>query len=208
MKSLFWALILLFIEAALVLCFVSPDHANEQIEKESTYIARDLGHETAEAVSNDAHEWYDRWIRANRVEEAVHDFFIPTKEQKARSRGLENLGDPVFPIVESRIEAFFDMLFWMLRRLSLFLMWLPMMAPILILSLADGWLKRRIKQQTFEYASPFWHKNAFHAAVVASTILITLFFVPYAVDPSFAPCLLAITGILCGLAMSNIQKRI
>ena len=200
-------MLIIFAEIVLVSLLVSADWAANQTVEEHRMIASQMGSDTAQAVSARADDWYDRWI----VETGVVDAFrsaVPTEEEKAASRGLENSFDLFFEYELSRIEALLDVVYWALKRLALLLLWLPVTAPVFLLALGDGFLQRKIRMQTFAFSSPLIQEAAGSIAIATTFVILLLFFLPFAVPPLAAPALLAVASLFLGISVANLRKRI
>ena len=166
-----------------------------------------MGQDTAQAVSARADEWYERWIVETGLADALHSA-VPTEEEKFASRGLENSFDLFFEYEISRIEALLDVVYWALKRLALLLVWLPVMAPIFLLALGDGFLQRKIRMQTFAFSSPLIQEAAGNIAIATTFVILILFFLPFAVPPLAAPTFLAVASLFFGISIANLRKRI
>ena len=191
-----------------ILLFTSHEFAARQTAKESAMVSAMLGKSTEEAIKQDATRWYGVLIADNNVEESVVNFFVPTKDEKANSRGLEDLGKGIFAWVERRIGVFFDLVYWSFKRISLLLVWLPLLVPLLFVSVFDGICQRNIKKENFGLASPFWQKFGTLGSVCVIGSLFLLFCIPFAIPPLWAPVLLALISIFSGIAVGNVQKRL
>ena len=85
-----------------------------------------------------------------------------------------------------------DVLWWMIRhafqRLVLLFAWWPFLLLAAVFATADGWLRRRIRQAGFAYASPLRHHYAVRAMLWL--VLLGLFglFLPVPWSPWLIPC--------------------
>lgn len=201
-------IILTFLVCMLCLTMTDSEFARKQTQIEGEKIEKILGLETANAITKKADQWFYELIEANQIEEKTLRHFVPTDEEKARSRGMETMGDWLFPLVEDRVVGTFDMIFWIFKRIALMLIWLPLLVPLSLVSLFDGVLQRRIKLENFAMASPLIQRIGTLGSVFASCALLLCFFIPYAIDPHIAPALLGIIAMLIGMSVSNMQKRL
>ena len=201
-------IILTFLACMFFLTMTNSDFAKENTIKEGIKIEQVLGTETAIAVTQQADKWFYDLIEKINIEERTIRHFVPTEEEKARSRGMENMGDWLFPIVEDRVVGTFDMIFWIFKRIALMLIWLPLLVPLCLVATFDGILQRRIKLENFAMASPLKQRIGTLGSVFCSCALMLWFFLPYAIDPHVAPALLGIIAMLIGLSVGNMQKRL
>lgn len=201
-------IILTFLLCMFWLTMTDSEFARDNTEAEGLMVEKTLGRETAGAITQQADAWYERLIVSNQIEERVRHHFIPTDEERAASRGIETMGDWLFPIVEERISGLFDMIYWIFKRIALMLIWMPLLIPLLAVSVWDGICQRRIKLENFALASPLKQRIGTVGSLAGVCALLVWFFVPYAIEPHVAPALLGMIALLTGYAVSNLQKRI
>lgn len=200
-------IIVTFVLCMFWLTMTDSEFARKNTQAEDEMLERSFGTETAMAITNQADIWYDRYIVANDLEEKTLHHFVPTQEERNASRGIETMGDWLFPIVEERIVGMFDMIYWVFKRIALMCIWLPLLLPLLVVSIWDGMLQRRIKLENFGLASPLKQRIGYLGAVFGMCGILIWFFVPYAIEPHVAPALLGMIALLMGTAISNLQKR-
>ncbi len=102
-------IIVTFVLCMFWLTMTDSEFARKNTQAEGEMLERSFGTETAMAITNQADIWYDRYIVANDLEEKTLHHFVPTQEERNASRGIETMGDWLFPIVEERIVGMFDM---------------------------------------------------------------------------------------------------
>lgn len=202
------ALVIIIIELTFIIGFTSTAHIRRTSMEEDARITEVLGTETALLVEERADGWYKSVITDNHVYDLVWHFFIPTEEEKAKSKGLERLGEEVFELTKVRIDTLFDIIYWVFRRIALFSIWFWPLVPIFGLAFVDGFFTRRIKQTNFDFSSPFIHQWSWRACGWICFGMIVLFFLPFVISPVAAPVLIGIVGVTLGLSVSNVQKRI
>lgn len=219
---------------ALVLTFTTADYARLTSAKEAEKIEVALGRDTLTTVNAIAEGWYygffARYVNNLNNESNPSNPSSPSSpsmERKGKGKGkgegidfsgffgFEFEAEPISSShsafrrwLEKRTEAFLDLGYWFLRRLALFVVWLPIWIPMLILASLHGYWDREIKKTDFGYTSPVlnhWARSIMH---LLTMITLLLFVVPVAIDPMIFPVFLILETILAGVAMGNVQKRI
>lgn len=209
MKKPFWLVAwLLAIEVVVILLFMPGDWTKTAIIKEGQYVTNTLGQDSARWVQSKATQWYESSMIDSGFLDALHKHVLPSKEEKARSRGMETAWDPWFNWLTGRLDAFSKVVYQFFSRLALAWIWLPYMAILFLPALYDGMNMRRIKRTNFDYASPVIHRYSVRSATALIMGLLIAFFFPVAIDPIIIPIVLMCTCILVGLGVSNMQKRI
>lgn len=204
---------------ALVLTFTTADYARLTSAKEAEKIEVALGRDTLTTVNAIAEDWYYGFFA--RYVNNENNVSNPSMEGKGKGIdfsgffGFEFEDEPISSShsaferwLEKRTEAFLDLGYWFLRRLALFVVWLPIWIPMLILASLHGYWDREIKKTDFGYTSPVlnhWARSIMH---LLTMITLLLFVVPVAIDPMIFPVFLILETILAGVAMGNVQKRI
>ena len=175
---------------------------------EANWIESSLGKSVSDGLQAKADDWYTKLIIDNKVEQHLKYAFIPTIEQRQRSRGLENLGSGLWPYISNRIEAVMDMIYWMMRRMALMLLWLPACLPVTLCAALSGLCLRAIKKTNFDIASSVQLNYSIRGALVCTLLFLLSFLLPVALPPQIVPVVLVVVLVLLGWSTSNIAKRI
>jgi len=205
------AAILLAMEFILVSLLVPSPWAAHVQQRELADLQSQLGTATAAAVALRATDWY----RALLVDPGVVGMsyrmvtLSPEEITQARATGLGPLTQfALWDWLAGRL----DVLWWMVRhavqRLVLLLAWWPFLLLTAVFATADGWLRRRIRQAGFSYASPLRHHYAVRA--MRWLVLLGLFglFLPVPWSPWLIPWVGAVFAVLLALTLANTQKRV
>ena len=132
---------------------------------------------------------------------------LPTEQQRANARGMENVGHNVFPWVEQRIRTWWTMVFQVFVRLSYAMMWWPFLVLALVPFVVDAWITRRVKSTTFALTSPHIQGIAIRALPVLVIGYFLLMFAPFYIPPSSAPVLIFVTCALLWFGVTHFVKR-
>lgn len=209
MKTPFWLIAwLLVAELFIILVFV-PGHWTERvIEKESALIEKHLGARTVEWIDDRALNWYNAAMWESGVYRTLHTLLIPTPEERESSRGMQNLGNTVFPWVEDRLASLMHVVYQVFARIALLAVWAPYMLILLVPALWDGVMSWKIKRTNFDYASPVLHRYGVRGVFLVSQCLLLAFFAPLALNPLIIPVVMMAACVMMGLALGNLQKRV
>lgn len=209
MKKPFWLVAwLLVIELAVVFVLVPGDWTNRTIEKESRLIEANLGSEARSWIYGKADQWYQSAMMDSGFYEGIYRTMIPNNDQRANSRGMQGMGSWWFRWVQSRIEAFADIVYQFMSRFALLVMWAPYMLLLLLPALYDGLMTRQIKRTNFDYASPVVHRYSTRLSGGLLIGLVIAFSAPIAMNPVIIPVVMMVCCVLLGLMVGNLQKRI
>lgn len=205
---LFLVIWMVAIECIVVTVLLPGEWTQRVIEQESHLLQVRLGVEEHEWVHTRARNWFNRTLIDNGFYQAALDHLVPTDDQKARSRGMENMGAGWFVWVESRLQAMANSYYHILSRFALFLTWAPYFAILLVPAVFDGLITWKIKRTNFAYASPIIHQYSTMGIVYVIIGLVALFLAPIVLDPTLIPAAIGIMCVMAGLMIGNFQKRI
>lgn len=210
MRFFWFFVVIICLQLFLTLALVPSEYIRLGMLKERGYIANEMGETTAQMLDEQAHDWYKPMMIDSGIADAVRRFVITDNvERKQRmSEGAASIRDKTFPYFEDRVMAFIYCLYWSLKRIALLIHWLPAMLPVIVLAFWHGWMMRKVKTENFSFSSPLIEQTATWGSMIGIFGLLLLFFLPFAVPPVVAPTLLAVIGILIGLSISNMRKRI
>lgn len=207
-KSVWLLCLALMLEIIIISVLVPGDWTGRVINKEKQMIQNQLGAEISHWIGQTSHHWYRSWIVDTQMEQSMRDFFIPTEEQRLRSKGMESMGGFWFVWVEDRIQAFFDVLYQVLTRFALLMVWLPFVLILLLPALWDGLMTWNIKKTTFDFSSPIIHRYSMLALSTGGILLVMGLFAPLAIPPGVLPSMIIGLALMAGLALSHLQKKI
>ena len=205
----FWlAIWIVAIEAIVVTILIPGDWTAKVIARESELIRSHLGERGQHWVQDRASRWYTASLIDTGLLQVTHDHLIPTEVQKARSRGLEKMGEGWFTWVEGRIEATANAYYHVLSRFALMLNWLPFLLILLVPAIFDGLTSWRIKGTNFAYSSPVLHQYSVKLVGLIAATLVGLFIAPIVLAPTIIPAAVMIAFVMMGLMTGNLQKRL
>jgi hypothetical protein len=80
--------------------------------------------------------------------------------------------------------------------------------PLLTAAAVDGWLRRRIRQAGFAYASPLVHAYALRSVTGLSVGIGVVLLLPIPLPALAVPVAGALLAVLLDLVVANAQKRL
>lgn len=177
------------------------------LERERASHLEFFGPEVAEAAENAARDRYTRWFVNSGVMSKSFETMIPTEQQRLNSRGIEDMGEGVFPWVEQRLRALWTLVYGVLTRLAYVALWWPFALVALGPFIVDAIVLRRIKAQSFGITSPHLQGIAARAIPLIALGYFLLMFTPVYIHPAWTPILIFITSASVWLAVSQFVKR-
>jgi len=208
MKGPFWLVMwLVAIEAVIVTVLIPGSWTEQVIERESKLLEVRLGSDEHRWVHDKAQRWFNSSLIETGYYEAVLNHIVPTEEEKARSKGMEEMGAIWFGWAEGRLQAIASVYYHILSRFALLLTWAPYFLILFVPAVYDGIISWRIKRTNFAYSSPLLHQYSTLGIVYVFIGLVALFLAPIVLDPTIIPAAMMITCVMTGLMIGNFQKR-
>jgi hypothetical protein len=207
-KPLWLVALLLMVEVLVILLLVPGDWTNRAIDKETSLVEANLGIDTRKWIEDKADRWYQSAMIDSGFYDAMYYTLIPTEQQRANSRGMENMAPWWFRWLKDRMEAFANVVYQFFTRSALFAVWAPFMLILLAPAVHDGMMTWRIKRTNFDYASPVVHRYSIRFTGYLLMGLGIAFFAPIALNPLIIPIVMMICCVLIGLTIGNLQKRV
>lgn len=205
-KFFIWTIIWL-LQIVLVGAIVPNNWLEKQITSERQMTADWLGRNTLIELVEKADSSFASLFEETGIVAASYAI-IPSRDEKERSVGLENLGGSIWPYVESRIQVMWITIYQGVQRMTMIQLWIPYMLPLFIPAFIHGMCVREVKKVSYGYASPV----VYHAALQMMMILIflPLFYIslPLSIHPS-AVLFWGVSLSICFVFLSsNIQKQV
>lgn len=168
-----------------------------------------FGPSRAEQVLQRAARWYRLAVEDTGMYAWCREVLTGSPDALARSgefahgpwaEGIHGFG--------KRLDQVFDHLNLIFRRVSTLVFCLPAILPVLFACLVDGWVRRRIRQTGFAYASPLMQRLAFWVIQATSIVILLVLFWPTTVPIGLAPSLPVVIAVAMGVVLTHTQKRI
>ena len=208
-----WALLvgatLLLMEFILLAALV-PTACSERVRyTELAWLQDGLGPRTTDAVVERAEYCYSALFVEPGLVETSYRITLPNDEDVARAGALSPLATlPLWTWVAGRLEVIWAALYQALQRVAMLTAWWPFLLLLLAAVWGDGWVRRRIRQAGFAYASPLAHAYALRGIAVIVIVLGLVLFLPVPLPVLGVPVVAALIGLLVGATVANAQKRL
>ena len=206
--TLFSTVTLFFLEFILFAAFIPSDWARQVSATETRWLVETQGPASAQAIVDQAEGWYRGLFVETGIAPWSYHILAPGPEVTPE-HGWEGLaGNPLWDWTRGRLNVIWGSFAQALQRLVLILAWLPFFGLLLVAALGDGWLRRRIRQHSFAYASPLVHHSAVVGILVLWVLAALLLLAPLPIPAVTAPGLFLVTAVLVDLALTHTQKRL
>ena len=208
-----WALlvgaILLVMELILFAALVPAAWSERVRNTELAWLHQGLGPSTADAVVERAEHWYGALFVSPGLVATSYRITLPSDADVQRAGALSPLAKlPLWTWVAGRLEVIWAAFDQALQRLAMLAAWWPFLLLLLAAAWGDGWVRRRIRQAGFAYASPLAHAYALRGIVVVVMLLGLVLFLPAPLPVLGVPVVGVLVAALVGIAVANAQKRL
>jgi len=165
-----------------------------------------LGPDKADAAHARAFDVYQRWCVDSGLVENSFAMFLP-----APSRSQDPLTgaqmDAVFTWMEGRLRAFWLVIFQVIYRVCITLQWWPLMLLTLVPFLVDALVRRKVKLDSFDHASPTLQALGARSLFLMPVIYLCLLLAPFAMPAAMVPLLVVAASAAIWFALSHFVKR-
>lgn len=210
--SRFWLIWLLAGEVVLmglITVMLGREAMELETRREREVIISELGYSGALWVEKVGFDAYARLFRDTGFEKDAYDVLLPSKEEVANSRGLEDLGGRLyFPTVRLFLDGSFNMIRRTFVRGAGILLWIPTLPIILIPSIIDGVMIRKKKQYTNAYMSPYVHGSTSKLIKVVAIITPLYLMTPAPITTYVIPISFILISWMIRTMISHTMKRI
>jgi len=201
--------ILLVMEFILFAALVPASWSEQVRETERGWLQQGLGPSTASAVIERAEHWHGALFVEPGLVETSYRITLPSDDDVNRAGALSPLATlPVWSWVAGRLDVIWAALYQAVQRLVMFAAWWPFLLLLIAAAWGDGWVRRRIRQSGFAYASPLAHAYALRGIVVVVMLLGLVLFLPVPLPVLGVPVVGVLVAILLGVTVANAQKRL
>ena len=211
--SWLWALlvgaILLVMELILFAALVPATWSERVRDTELAWLHQGLGASSANAVIERAEHWYGALFVEPGLVATSYRITLPNEEDVDRAGALSSLAAlPLWSWVAARLEVIWAAFHQALQRVAVLAAWWPFLLLLLAAAWGDGWVRRRIRQAGFAYASPLAHAYALRGIVFIVMLLGLVLLLPVPLPVLGVPLVGVVTAVLVGAAVANAQKRL
>jgi hypothetical protein len=210
MPTSLWGLIIfLCIEILLIVCILPNGLIDKAILKEQAWGQVLMGDTSHEKLIHETNDAYTFLFLDSGINPMVGSFFIPSAEERERSKAWDGLGNLWLSFIEARGEALSKCLYHIIYRLILLAIWLPYMIVVLVPSIFGGYMAWNIKRYNFDHSSPFL--NTYASKIIWLTVcgILVSFIAPIPIPPMVIPILIiTLIPIASSMLIGNLPKRL
>jgi uncharacterized membrane protein YoaK (UPF0700 family) len=94
------------------------------------------------------------------------------------------------------------------QRIVMLLAWWPFLGFALVGAIADGLLRRRIRQSGFDYPSPLTHQMAVQLLLGLGLVVSLGLFAPLPLPPLAVPVVAIVLAVAVSVLLTQMQKRL
>lgn len=204
-----WLAWLILIEIGMVILVIPQSWLDTLTRSEAVQNRAQIGRVSGDWVEQRGAHLFEQSIVATGILESVRRFVLPTEEEMANSRGMQNFGrHGWFPYVSGRLQAVEVAMRRMFSRLVMFYFWLPIAPLVVIPAVFDGMMTWRKRQYSFDYASPLVHGWAAKCAVTLTIGAVVALLWPTPVPALAFPMFYVAAGVCLQQMTAHTQKRI
>lgn len=218
-------LILAAMFLAMVLPFIGSKYINGQIMKEQRLVLTVYGAGPGGTVNRRADDWFRLWaIRTGLMEKAIHAL-----DPKPVVAAAATVANPIvikdssgrFGTLNAQngegnqkerhvwywwITAAFALVYFAMLRMSVLILWLPMLVPLIVAVMLTGNTTQRLKWHGFGGVNPFRYRAGVRLASWAPALAVGALFLPGALPPFVVPALVLMTFVGLAMRMANMTK--
>jgi len=134
--------------------------------------------------------------------------FLPAPAHPADAlAGAQRHMEPVFVWMEGRLRAFWLVIFQVIYRVCITLMWWPLMVLSLLPFLVDALVRRKIKLDSFDHASPTLQALGSRSLMLMPIVYLCLLLAPFALPAAMIPLLVVFASAAVWFSLSHFVKR-
>jgi hypothetical protein len=208
-----WALlvgaVLLLMELILLAALIPSEWSERVQATELEWLQEVLGPDRTRRVVARADRWYGVLFVSPGLVATSYRITLPSDTDVQHAGALAPLaGLPIWSWVRDRLDVIWAAVRQAVQRLAMIAAWWPFLAIAFAATWGDGWLRRRIRQRGFAYASPLAHAYALRGLVAVAMLVGLALFLPVPLPVLGVPAVGVLVATLAGLAVANAQKRL
>ncbi|KLC44584.1 DUF4400 domain-containing protein [Xanthomonas perforans] len=190
---------------AAIALFASEGYVSKMLERERQLNYGVLGPGPAGHAESRAYAWYKTGFVDNGM--VLGTLRIVTPEQGSdTTSAAANAVSPALEYVESRVRTMWLLVYQLLVRLSVTVMWWPYGVLIFIPVIIDALTQRRIASTNFSTPSPTMHIMAKSMVWVFLIGAVAIIFAPLPLNPALTPLLIMLGASAFWLSITMFAK--
>ncbi|WP_440986296.1 DUF4400 domain-containing protein (plasmid) [Xanthomonas sontii] len=190
---------------AVIALFASEAYVARMLERERQMIYSLMGKNAAGNAEARASAWYRSAVLDTGVAATMLRFVSPDPGGDTKSGAARALGGPL-RYLEGRVRTMWLLLYQLLVRLSVTLMWWPYVVVIFLPTLVDALTQRRIASTNFSTPSPTMHMFAKGLLWLFLISSVCVLFAPIPLPPILTPALALLGAAAMWISMTQFAK--
>lgn len=189
------------------LLVVKDTWLEQGLEQERQGIYELLGPAKAEATEVRVHNRYTRWFVETGIIEKSFMLVSPPQQEGTQIEEIDQKINPVFIWMEGRLRAFWLVVFQVMYRLAVTLMWWPFFVLTAVPFIVDALVRRKIKANTFDHTSPTLQALGVRAVALLVIAYPFMLLAPFALPPQLMPIMIFLSAAAVWFSVSHFVKR-
>lgn len=209
-RSILIVLWMVVLHVLLYLLLIPEPWVRGLLHRESSATEQLVGMANSTFASQRATDYFSKFFVETGIQAESFHVFVPKEPAAEDSPALALERDAeatVIPWFESRLRTVWVTIYLLMMRLSVALLWLPLVLLTFTPFLVDAFVARRIKRTSFEISSPHMQGIAARAIPISIVGYLLALMVPLYISPLWVPMLLIMTSALSWVVVAHFVKR-
>ena len=189
------------------LLVVKDTWLEQGLEQERQGIYELLGPAKAETTEVRVHNRYTRWFVETGIIEKSFMLVSPPQQEGTQIEEIDQKLNPVFIWMEGRLRAFWLVVFQVMYRLAVTLMWWPFFVLTAVPFIVDALVRWKIKANTFDHTSPTLQALGVRAVALLVIAYPFMLLAPFALPPQLMPIMIFLSAAAVWFSVSHFVKR-
>lgn len=201
---LIWLILLIVAFIAMPL-MMKPHAIMSRVMGELEMMQMVLGTDDANKITRSATTWYNAFFVDTGLIDSTSKAYVSESEKNA-SQTFFGGATRIVDVTNGYLLSFAAQAYAMMIRLFIILSWLPFIFPFMLAVVIDGMVTRRIKMESFGFASPIAYSLALHTIIVIVFFPALYLLLPIPVTPLFMPFWALAIAFPVSMLIGNTQR--
>lgn len=201
---------MLLIHMILYLFVIPESWVRGLLAREAQTTSQLVGASNTSFAYDRATDYFSKFFVETGIQAESFYVFIPKESASADSTAVQLERDAeatVIPWFESRLRTTWVTVYLLMMRLSVALLWLPLVLLTFTPFLIDAMVSRKIKMTSFQITSPHMQGIASRAIPLSILGYLLALMLPLYISPLWVPFLLILTSALSWVVVAHFVKR-
>ncbi|TXI03148.1 MAG: DUF4400 domain-containing protein [Rhizobium sp.] len=199
-----WLLLLIgvVIEVIFIVAFISPATMRDAINRERLTAIDQIGADSEQSVRNAANGIFKKTIVESGLQKAAYETTGITTNPDSEDSPTTQVSMFAVHTLQTAFGAYYLMLY----RIASMSAWYPLLLPLLLAAMLDGFVYWKVTQWRFSFASPAIHKFGLTSTTTILLVALVALFLPLPLTPFFAPTIVISLSVSTWMLISNMPK--